>query len=158
MCIRDRSESITFSFLSEIIQDADLPEKEFMHFNRIIVEKDQDFLFQLGVKNERQRIMQSPMPQKYVYIKDAISFYEKKIATLKRIQNDKVFKSQLKFNLSQVGIILQNYLTDLVVIETQIEEFDICRRSDLINNSEIQRLNKEFADKFLVFINQLQTN
>ena len=151
-------ESVYFTFMKEIIEDTQFTEKEYIGYNQVVMQRDQDFLFQMGVLNEKNRIMQSPEPQKYVYLKQAISFFEKKILVLERVQKDKLFKSILNLNISLIGIILQNYITDLVVIETKIEEFDISRRADLIKNSEIQRLNKEFMEKFSIFLDQLRIN
>jgi hypothetical protein len=151
-------ESVTITHVSEILKDIGLSQEEFANLNYILMKRDSAFLNHLGAVNEKNRIMQSPVPQEYIYLKDAILFFQKKINTLKKIQKQKLFKSKINFNRSQIGIVLQNYITDLVAMETKIEEIDIIRRIDLMNNPEIRKLQVSFFEEFLRFTEQLKTN
>jgi hypothetical protein len=151
-------ESATFMYLAEVLKDAGLSEDFYLEINQRIVHEDPGFLNHLGAVNEKRRIMRSPAPQKYIFVKDAILFFEKKLSTLDRIKNDVLFKSKIDLNMSQIGIILQNYISDLVVLETKVEEFDILRRSDLMINSQIQNLQKQFLERFLFFTQQIKSS
>lgn len=152
------SESVTFLYLGQVLEDAGLPEKTYLDCYRLVVEKDPDFLNQLGAVNEKNRIMHSPLPQKYVYLREAVSFFERKISVLERIQKEKLFKEKINLSISQIGIILQSYISDLVGIELGVQEVDILRRTDLTSNPEVQKLQRVFLDKFLLFTQQIRTH